>query len=79
MKLTVLRLFAARTAGAQSTTQQLPVMDAEKIADALRAGPQCRTIGPPTWDTERPGSDAASSRISDLERISIRQNRDELG
>ena len=39
MKLTVLCLFAALTAGAQSTTQHLPVTDAEKIADALRTGP----------------------------------------
>jgi len=39
MKVTVLCLFAALTAAAQSTTQHLPVTDAEKIADALRAGP----------------------------------------
>lgn len=39
MKLTVLCLFTALTAGAQSTTQHLPVTDTEKIADALRAGP----------------------------------------
>jgi hypothetical protein len=39
MKLTVLCLFAALTAGAQSTTEHLPVTDAEKIADALRAAP----------------------------------------
>jgi hypothetical protein len=36
MKLTVLCLFAALTAGAQSTTQHVPVTDIEKIADALR-------------------------------------------
>jgi hypothetical protein len=35
MKLTVLCLFAALTASAQSTTQHLPVTDAEKSADAL--------------------------------------------
>ena len=40
MKLTVLCLFAALTAGAQSTTQHVPVTDIEKTADALRAGPQ---------------------------------------
>ena len=39
MKLTVLCLFAALTASAQNMTQHLPVTDAEKIADALRAGP----------------------------------------
>ena len=39
MKLTLLCLLAAFTAGAQNTTQHLPVTDAEKIADALRAGP----------------------------------------
>ncbi len=39
MKVTVLCLFPALTAGAQSTTQHLPVTDAQKIADALRAGP----------------------------------------
>jgi len=40
MKLTILCLFAALTAGAQSTTQHVPVTDIEKTADALRAGPQ---------------------------------------
>jgi hypothetical protein len=39
MKLTILWLFAALTAGAQSTTQHLPVTDAENITDAQRAGP----------------------------------------
>ena len=39
MKLSVLCLFAALTAGAQSTTQHVPVTDIEKTADALRAGP----------------------------------------
>jgi hypothetical protein len=38
MELTVFCLFAALNA-AQNTTQHLPVTDAEKIADALRAGP----------------------------------------
>jgi hypothetical protein len=37
--LTVLCVFVALTASAQNTTQDLPVTDAEKIADALRAGP----------------------------------------
>jgi hypothetical protein len=37
--LTVLCLFAAPTASAQNTTQHLPVRNAEKLADALRAGP----------------------------------------
>jgi len=45
MKLTVLCLFAALTAGAQGTTEHLPVADAEKIADALRAGPNFITDG----------------------------------
>jgi hypothetical protein len=44
MKLTVLGLFAAltvsaRSMSAQSADDHLPVTDAEKIADALRAGP----------------------------------------
>jgi hypothetical protein len=39
MKLTVFFLVAALTAGAQATTQHLPSTDAEKITDALRAGP----------------------------------------
>jgi len=39
MKLTVLCLFAALTAEAQSMTEHLPVTDAEKIADALGAAP----------------------------------------
>jgi hypothetical protein len=45
MKLTVLCLFATLTAGAQSTTEHLPVTDAEKIADALRAAPNFITDG----------------------------------
>jgi hypothetical protein len=45
MRLTVLCLFAALTAGAQSTTEHLPVTDAEKIADALRAAPNFITDG----------------------------------
>jgi hypothetical protein len=38
-KLTILGLFVALTAGAQSGAQNLPINDAEKIADALRAAP----------------------------------------
>jgi hypothetical protein len=45
MKLIVLCLFAALTTGAQSTTEHLPVTDAEKIADALRAAPHFITDG----------------------------------
>jgi hypothetical protein len=45
MKLIVPCLFAALTAGAQSTTEHLPVTDAEKIADALRAAPNFITDG----------------------------------
>jgi hypothetical protein len=45
MKLTVLCLLAVLTAGAQSATEHLPVTDAEKIADALRAGPKFITDG----------------------------------
>src|ERR1700693_3047333 len=50
MKLTVLCLFAALTGRAQSTTERLPVTDAEKIADALRAGPSFTTDGPTIVD-----------------------------
>ena len=39
MKIIVFCLFVALTAGAQSATEHLPGTDAEKIADALRAGP----------------------------------------
>ena len=45
LKLTVLCLFASLTAGAQSMTEHLPVTDAEKIADALRAAPDFITDG----------------------------------
>ena len=45
MKLTVFCLFAALSVAAQSTTEQLPVTDAEKIADALRAAPNFITDG----------------------------------
>jgi hypothetical protein len=37
MRLIVLCLFAALTAGARSTTEHLLLTDAEKIADALKA------------------------------------------
>ena len=45
MKLTAFCFFAVLTvgtqaAGAQSMTEPLPTMDAEKIADALRAAPK---------------------------------------
>ena len=45
MKLMVFCLFAALTASAQSTAEHLPVTDAEKIADALRAAPDFITDG----------------------------------
>jgi hypothetical protein len=45
MKLTIFCLFAALTAGAQSTAEHLPTTDAEKIADALRAAPKFITDG----------------------------------
>jgi hypothetical protein len=45
MKLAVLCVFVVLTAGAQSTTESLPVTDAEKITDALRAGPNFITDG----------------------------------
>jgi hypothetical protein len=45
MKLTVFCLFATLTAGAQTTAEHLPVTDAEKIADALRAAPSFITDG----------------------------------
>jgi hypothetical protein len=45
MKLAIVCLFAALTAHAQSTTEHLPVTDAEKIADALRAAPNFITDG----------------------------------
>jgi hypothetical protein len=57
MKLTVLCLFAALTAGARSTTQHLPLTDAEKIADALRAGPHFKTDDATIldWPTKKGG------------------------
>ena len=45
MRLTVFFLFAALTPAAQSTVLQIPTTDAEKIADALRAGPDFITVG----------------------------------
>ena len=39
MKIIVFCLFVALAAWTQSTAEPLPVTDAEKIADALRAGP----------------------------------------
>ena len=39
MKLSVLLLLATLTAAAQPTAQDHPTTDAQKIADALRAGP----------------------------------------
>ena len=45
MRLAVLCLFLALSASAQSTMEHLPVTDAEKIADALRAAPNFITDG----------------------------------
>src|SRR5258706_16371356 len=45
MKLTVLCLFAALAASAQSTTERLPGTDGEKCRDALRAVPNFITDG----------------------------------
>jgi hypothetical protein len=45
MKLTVFCLFVALTAGAPATAEPLPLTDAEKIADALRAAPNFITDG----------------------------------
>jgi hypothetical protein len=45
MKLTVFCFFVALTAGAQTMDEHLPVTDAEKIADALRAAPNFITDG----------------------------------
>jgi hypothetical protein len=50
MKLAVLCLFVALTAGAQSITKNLPITDAEKITDALRAGPNFITDRATTVD-----------------------------
>ena len=57
MKLTVVCLFAALNAGAQNTTQHLPVTDAEKTADALRAGPPLITDRAtiPDWPAKKGG------------------------
>jgi len=43
--LTIFGLFAALTAGAQSMTEHMPITDAEKVADALRAAPNFITDG----------------------------------
>jgi hypothetical protein len=61
MKLNVLCLFAALTAGAQSTTEHLPVTDAEKIADALRAAPNFITDGATVVD--HPASKGGEFRV----------------
>jgi hypothetical protein len=49
-QLTIFCLFAALTAGAQSTAEHLPTADAEKIADALRAAPRFITDGATIMD-----------------------------
>jgi hypothetical protein len=61
MKLAVLCLFVALTAGAQGTTEHLPVTDAEKITDALRAGPNFITDGATVVDY--PASKGGEFRI----------------
>jgi hypothetical protein len=43
--LAILSLIAALTASARSTTDHLPITDAEKVADALRAAPTFITDG----------------------------------
>jgi hypothetical protein len=45
VKIIVFCLFVALATGGQSTPECLPVTDAEKIADALRAGPNFITDG----------------------------------
>jgi hypothetical protein len=50
MKLTVFCLFAALKVGAQSTIPPPPTTDAEKIADALRAGPDFISDGATVLD-----------------------------
>jgi hypothetical protein len=45
MKLIVIAAFAATAAFAQTAQSRMPVTDAEKIADALRAGPAFVTKG----------------------------------
>jgi hypothetical protein len=61
MNLIVLCLFAALTAGSQSTTEHLPVTDAEKIADALRAAPNFITDGATIVD--HPASNGGEFRV----------------
>jgi hypothetical protein len=61
MKLIVLWLFAALTAGAQSMTEHLPVTNAEKIADALRAAPNFITDGATIVDS--PASKGGEFRV----------------
>src|SRR5579872_4814096 len=61
LKLTVLCLFVALTAGAQSTTEHLPVTDAEKITDALRAAPNFITDGATIVD--HPASKGGEFRV----------------
>jgi hypothetical protein len=60
-EVTVLCLFVALTAGAQSTTEHQPVTDAEKITDALRAGPNFITDGATIVDY--PASEGGEFRI----------------
>jgi hypothetical protein len=57
MKLIVFCLFAALAASAQTTMPRLPTTDAEKIADALRAGPDFITDGATVldWPTNKGG------------------------
>jgi hypothetical protein len=61
MKLIIFCLFAAFTAGAQSTTEHLPVTDAEKIADALRAAANFITDGATIVD--HPASKGGEFRV----------------
>jgi hypothetical protein len=45
MRLIAIALFAATAVVAQTAQSRMPVTDAEKIADALRAGPAFVTKG----------------------------------
>jgi hypothetical protein len=77
MKLTVFCLFVAQRAGAQSTTEHLPVTDAEKIADTLRAGANFITDGATIVDypASKDGEFRVFRKGTSDSRVQSRRNR----
>jgi hypothetical protein len=77
MKLIVLLLLATLT-GAQTTAQDHPTTDAQKIADALRAGPAFITKGATILDWPATPGRLISSAPQRNERMDLPARRSRI-